>query len=351
MPAFDMIDPSDPLVAGGIIALALVAGIAIASLATKLFTTWAESTEFKLDNLLIRHLKGPLHLLAPIALLFVAARYMAPGLAESAVFDTSFKVLAILFTAWLAIRIINVTSEHLYSRFNVNVRDNLRARRVHTQITVVRRLLVFIVTVLAIGSFFLMFEQLRGLGLSLLASAGIAGVIIGFAAQKLLGNLLAGIQIALTQPIRLDDVVVVEGEWGWIEEITLTYVVVRVWDRRRLVLPISYFIEHPFQNWTRKSADILGTVYLHTDYTVPVEAVRAKLSEILASTELWDGEVGLVQVTGAGADTLELRALVSAADSPTAWDLRCLVREKLVDFIRSEYPDALPKTRAVVEKS
>jgi small-conductance mechanosensitive channel len=177
------------------------------------------------------------------------------------------------------------------------------------------------------------FEKIRQFGISIMASAGVIGIIVGFAAQRSIATLFAGIQIAITQPIRLDDVVIVENEWGWIEEITLTYVVVRVWDLRRLVLPITYYIERPFQNWTRVSADILGTVFLYMDYTVPVRVIREELQKIVKGSALRDGKVCGVQVTDATQQTIEVRALVSAADSSKAWDLRCLVREKLLEFL------------------
>jgi small-conductance mechanosensitive channel len=177
-----------------------------------------------------------------------------------------------------------------------------------------------------------------------------ASVIIGLAAQKIFGNFLAGIQIAFTHPINLDDVVIVENEWGRIEEITLTYVVVRIWDLRRLILPISYFIEKPFQNWTRISADILGTVFIYTDYTISIEAVREELQRILKSSDKWDGKVCGLQVTNTTEHTMELRALMSAADASAAWDLRCEVREKILEFVQKNYPEALPKTRAELRK-
>jgi len=170
------------------------------------------------------------------------------------------------------------------------------------------------------------------------------------AAQRTIATFIAGLQIAVTQPIRVDDVVIVENEWGRIEEITLTYVVVRIWDLRRLVVPITYFIEKPFQNWTRVTADILGTVFIYVDYTVPIESIRAELQRILKSSELWDGKVCVLQVTNTSERTVELRALMSAADASTAWSLRCQVREKMVDFIQKNYPDALPKLRAEFHK-
>jgi small-conductance mechanosensitive channel len=195
------------------------------------------------------------------------------------------------------------------------------------------------------------FDKVRQLGTTLLASAGIVGIIVGLAAQKSISTLFAGIQLAITQPIRIDDVVIVENEWGRIEEISLTYVVVRIWDLRRLIVPITYFLEKPFQNWTRISADLLGTVFLYVDYTVPVEAVRSELKSILENSKLWDGRVCVLQVTNASERTVELRALMSAADSSSAWELRCEVREKLIAFIRQNYPDALPKVRAELTES
>jgi hypothetical protein len=179
-----------------------------------------------------------------------------------------------------------------------------------------------------------------------LASAGIVGLVIGFATQKTVSTVLAGLQIAITQPIRVDDVVIVENEWGRIEEITLTYVVVRLWDLRRLVVPITYFIEKPFQNWTRVSADLMGTVSIYSDYTLPVQSLREELHSILRASNLWDGRVWGLQVTGATERALELRALMSASDASSAWDLRCDVREKLVAFIQNKYPESLPRLRA-----
>jgi small-conductance mechanosensitive channel len=193
----------------------------------------------------------------------------------------------------------------------------------------------------------MVFESARRFGASILASAGIAGVILGFAAQRSLASLLAGFQIALTQPIRVDDVAIVEGEFGRIEEITLTYVVVRLWDLRRLVVPISYFIEQPFQNWTRASADLLGAVFLHVDYSVPVDSLRTELTRILKESEHWDGKVNTLQVTDAKEHTLVIRAVASAADASLAWSLRCEVREKLVSYLQREHPHSLPRIRVL----
>lgn len=263
------------------------------------------------------------------------------------------QVFALVLTgliAWLLIRIVYFLEGCILSRFDVNVKNNLQARKVHTQLKVFKRIVIIVVFVLAFGTMLMTFERIRQLGTMIIASAGIAGIVIGLAAQKTITTFIAGLQIAILQPIRVDDVVIVEGEWGRIEEITLTYVVVRIWDLRRLIVPITYFIEKPFQNWTRISADILGTVFLYTDYTVPVDALREELQRILEASDYWDRKVCVLQVTNTTERSMELRALMSSGDASTAWNLRCEVREKLVDFVRREYPDALPKVRAELEE-
>lgn len=255
------------------------------------------------------------------------------------------QLLIIANSIWLIIRSIRVTRLVVMSRYDLSQEDNLQARKVYTQFHMIENILVFITIVLGVGIMLMTFEGIRQIGISLLTSAGIAGIILGFAAQKLIATILAGMQIAITQPIRIDDVVIVEGEWGWIEEITLTFVVVKIWDQRRMVLPTTYFIETPFQNWTRTTSQIMGTVFIETDFFVPFEAIRQEVTRVLESTPLWDKRVNVVQVTEAKAQTVEMRVLVSAADSPKAWDLRVLVREKLVEFIRDNYPESLPRTR------
>jgi small-conductance mechanosensitive channel len=192
------------------------------------------------------------------------------------------------------------------------------------------------------------FESVRQYGVSLFASAGAAGLIVGLAARPILSNLIGGVQLAITQPIRIDDAVIVENEFGWIEEITSTYVVIRLWDWRRLVVPLSYFIEKPFQNWTREGSALIGTVFLYLDYWVPIDALRKKAEEIVNQSKLWDGRVVNLQVSDAKESTIEVRVLVSARSAPAAWDLRCEVREKLIAFLRQDHPDALPRTRTEV---
>lgn len=259
-------------------------------------------------------------------------------------------ILIISGLTWCLLELIQILKRVFLRQFDLNQEDNLRARKVYTQINILEKISSFVIILVGFSAILVSFESVRQIGVGLFASAGVAGIIIGFSAQKAIGTLIAGIQIAFTQPFRLDDAVVVEGEWGWIEEINLNYVVVRIWDQRRLVLPSTYFLEKPFQNWTRTSAQIIGSVFIYTDYTVSFDAMRAELDRILAETPLWDKKVKVLQVTEARERTVESRILVSAKNSPTAWDLRVHVREKMVEFIQKNYPESLPKTRLVMER-
>ncbi len=260
------------------------------------------------------------------------------------------KIGYVISITWLVISGMRAVVRRLVAKQDLTASDNLRARKVFTQLKILERVVSFIIILLAAGILLMSFENIRQIGVSVLTSAGIAGIIIGFAAQKALSTLLAGIQIAFTQPIRLDDVVIVEGEWGTIEEINLTYVVVKIWDKRRLVVPTTYFIEKPFQNWTRNSADILGTIFIYANYKISVDVLREAQTAILKTTTLWDGQVDIIQVTNATKDMIEMRSLVSAKDSPTAWDLRVYVREKLIDFLQKNYPDQIPYQHVRLEK-
>lgn len=247
--------------------------------------------------------------------------------------------------SWLIIIIIRRIKSNILKRYDISEEDNLLSRKLHTQINILEKVVIFIIILTAIGLILLSFESIRKIGIGMFASAGVAGIIIGLSAQKVVGALLAGVQIAITQPFRIDDAVLVENEWGWIEEINLTYVVVRLWDKRRLVLPSTYFLEKPFQNWTRTSADIIGSVFLYTDYTISFEELRNELTSLLHTTELWDKKVNVLQVTDSKETTVEIRILVSAKNSPTAWDLRVYIREKMIEYIQNNYPESLPKTR------
>lgn len=247
--------------------------------------------------------------------------------------------------AWLVIRSTYVFDDVILSRYQMDVADNLRSRRIRTQIQVLRKVTVVAVLVVTLAAILLSFPQVRVAGAGLLASAGLVAVVGGVAARPTATNVVAGLQIAVSQPIRVDDVVVVEGHWGRIEEIALTYVVVRVWDLRRLVLPISYFVEQPFENWTRSTADIMGWVYIQVDYSASVDELRQAFNDILGASTNWDGKVGVLQVTTLGTETMQLRALMSSPDSQRSWDLQCEVREKLIAYIQVHCPSALPHLR------
>jgi small-conductance mechanosensitive channel len=256
-------------------------------------------------------------------------------------------ILLVLSLAWLAIAGVYLFESITLRRFDLSAADNLRARRVHTQMNFVRRILIGAVVVLSAGGLLWSMHDptLWKWGTGLLASAGLASLLLAAAAKSTVSNLLAGLQIAFSEPIRIDDVVVIEGSWGRIEEITSTYVQVKVWDETRLIVPLSYFIENPFQNWTRRRADILGTAFLYVDYTVPVEPLRQELARIAHESKLWDGRVCGLQVTNLSEPTMELRCLVSSSNSSESFDLRCRVREKMIEFLRREYPTALPTMR------
>lgn len=337
------------LAVAALVALAAVAGFVAHLVLRLVLKTFVRRTSSRVGGSFLVHCRRPLRYLLPTlfgAVAIAAVRGDEPLLGY---LEDGFRVLLIVTFSWFLVGVTGVVRDTVLAQFPVDVAENLEARKVRTQMGMVRRILITVITVLAFALVLVSFEPLRELGTGLLASAGLAGLVIGFAAQKALGNLLAGFQIAFTQPVRIDDVVVVEGEWGRIEELTLTYVVVRIWDERRLILPISYLLENPFQNWTRVSADLLGTIYLRLDYTVPIEEIRAELGRIVEGSEHWDGRLWRVHVTDAGERTLEVRALVSAADSGAAWELRCEVREKLVEWVGRAYPQALPRMRAELQ--
>ncbi|WP_179008799.1 mechanosensitive ion channel family protein [Winogradskyella forsetii] len=268
---------------------------------------------------------------------------------ESSIIIPQRENFIIALVAWLLIIFLRKGKRIFLKQYDLSAEDNLDARKMYTQINLLEKIIIFFIVLFAAGFILLSFDGIKKIGYGIFASAGLAGIIIGLSAQKVVGALLAGIQIAITQPFRIDDAVVVENEWGWIEEINLTYVVIRLWDKRRLVLPSNYFLEKPFQNWTRTSANIIGSVFIHTDYTVSFEAMREELDRILEHTDLWNKEVKVLQVTDAKEHSVEIRILVSAKNSPTAWDLRVHVREKMIEFLQKNYPESLPKTRILLD--
>ena len=266
------------------------------------------------------------------------------------VLNKTVEILLAISFANVLIGVIKVFEDYVYHTFDIQKADNLKERKIRTQLQFVRRLAISLIIILTICVILLSFNNLRKIGTGLLTGVGVGGIIIGFAAQKSLGNFLAGFQIAFTQPLRIDDVLVVEGEWGRVEEITLTYVVLNIWDQRRMILPINYFVEKPFQNWTRNTADIMGTVFLYLDYTIPLDPLRKELTRLLESNPLWDRRINVLQVTNASEKTIEVRALMSASSSGNAFDLRCNVREGLITYIQQHFPESFPVNRTILEK-
>lgn len=328
-----------------VLAIGFGTGVIVYWILLILMRRWIRKSESGKRGLESRHLEKPLRSLLPAVFVLAAFTFgrLSPG-AETVVAHF-LRLWLIGSCGWLVIGIARTSRSWLLKRYDIGVEDNLQNRRVQTQVRVIENLVIAVIVLATIAFMLMTFEAVRQIGTGIIASAGVAGIVLGFAAQKTLGNFIAGLQIAITQPIRIDDVVIVENEWGWIEEITLTYVVVRIWDLRRLVVPISYFVEKPFQNWTRVSADILGSVYIYADYTVPVKELRKELTRILQASTYWDKKVDVLQVTGANERTIEIRALMSAATSPEAWNLRCEVRERLLEYLQKNHTPALPRTR------
>ncbi|SEJ68298.1 mechanosensitive ion channel family protein [Paraburkholderia diazotrophica] len=326
--------------------IAMAIALAVQRIGARIVTRIARP--YPLATIVLAHIDVPtrvlLMMLGLLSVFWVAPdtlRYIVP-LRDVAAF------VLIATVTWLAMRLAASIGEAIIQAHPLDTADNLQARRIHTQARVLARSVMVVIVIVGVGGALMMFPAVRQIGASLLASAGVAGLVAGIAARPVLGNLIAGLQIALSQPIRLDDVVVIENEWGRIEEITGTYVSVRLWDMRRLVVPLQWFIEHPFTNWTRSSAQIIGTVFLYVDYHMPLAPLREELGRLLKEAPEWDGSVQVLQATDATERALQLRVLVSSMDSGLNWDLRCRVREGLLCFIQNRYPQYLPHARAEV---
>lgn len=334
-----------------IITSALFTGLVLHMIIGITLKSLSRIRKFKHAKKAFKQIKGSLRSLLPA--LCLSAVLFALRFDEVIVGYISHGVILWIIASfgWLTVSIVSVVRDLILERHDIKAQDNLTARHIHTQTKIIGNMISIGIFVLSVAWMLMTFPSIKQVGVSLLASAGVLGVILGFAAQKTLGNFIAGIQIAIAQPIRLDDVVIVENEWGRIEEITLTYVVIRIWDMRRLVVPLSYFIDKPFENWTRVSADILGSVMIYADYTIPVDAVREELTSILNQSEFWDKKTNELQVTNTTDRTVELRALMSAPNSSIAWKLRCEVREKLLQFLQKNFPQSLPRTRVEIDKS
>lgn len=328
-----------------VVLIAILIGMFLSYIIRKVFVLFSKYILTFLIGSIIRHLQGPVNILLPVLSLDFALNFLVIDTKYQIILNKTLEIALTVIFAFILVRVIKVMEDYFYHKYDLKKADNLKERKIRTQLQFIRKFALSLIVIITIAIILLSFESMRKIGAGLLTGVGIGGIIIGFAAQKSLGNLLAGLQIAFTQPIRIDDVVIVEGEWGRIEEITMTYVVVNIWDQRRLILPITYFVEKPFQNWTRVSSEILGTVFLNLDYMAPVEKLREELTSLLNQTPLWDKRVNVVQVTDNKQDTIEIRFLMSARSSGEAFDLRCLVREHMIKFLRENYPESLPKIR------
>ena len=306
---------------------------------------WAGKSGSRIDDLIMPLLGKTLRVLVPIIVIILALPLIGLPPAYDFVIGKISSLLVIGVIAWILFQGVGLIERIVLAKYDIKAADNLEARKIYTQVKVLNKTLYVVITIFTVASMLMLFEEVRRFGTSILASAGVVGIIIGFAAQRTIANLFAGFQLAMTQPIRIDDVVIVEGEWGRVEEITLTYVVIKIWDQRRLVVPLSYFIEKPFQNWTRVSSDILGSVFVYADYTLPVEEIRQEVKRLVENHPKWDGKFWNVQITDATDRAMQVRVLVTASDSGKAWDMRCDIREQLIAFIQSRHPQALPKVR------
>jgi len=306
----------------------------------------------KLYDLFIPMLGRSLRVIIPVVGILFALPVLGLPSEFATVVGHARSILIIGTGAWILFQMVNLGEKAVLASHDITVADNLHARRIYTQVHVFGTVLHVIIAIFTAGCILMLFAEVRHVGTSLLASAGVIGVIAGFAAQKTIANVFAGFQLALAQPIRLDDVVIVEGSfWGRIEEITFTFVVVHIWDDTRMVLPLTYFIETPFQNWTRVSAQITGQVMIYVDYSLPVEKVRPALKAIVEGSPLWDRRFWNLQVADATEKCMQLRVLATAADSSKAWDLRCEIREKFIAHLQKEYPESLPRFRAEMDST
>jgi small-conductance mechanosensitive channel len=332
----------------GVLAVALIVAAAIHGGVFRLLGRLARGRDLFWQSLVSRG-EGPTRLAIVILSLSIGTGIAPLSAGQASLIRHVLLVCFIALLGWLALTALSIwTTVHL-RRFKLDSQDSLLARKHITQFRILERVAAILIVVITTAAALMTFDAVRQYGVSLLASAGAAGLVVGLALQPLLKNLVAGIQLAITQPIRLEDAVIVEGEWGNVEEITSTYVVVRLWDWRRMVLPLTYFIEHPFQNWTREDSSLIGVVLFYTDYTAPVAAMRRKLEETAKASPLWDNRVVNMQVTDLKQSTMEVRVLVSASNAGRAFDLRCEIREKMIAWLQAEYPGSLPRRRARIE--
>ncbi|MBE7176032.1 MAG: mechanosensitive ion channel [Mucilaginibacter polytrichastri] len=331
----------NPLVLGA----AIFTGLILNNILVRITRYYNKVETYSFFKSSVIHLAKPLNLILPLVVFNLMMPLLTMGKKPMAFVSKTLEIGMIISVAYILISVIRIAQDYVLHVYRLDKEDNLQERKITTQLQFIRKFLVAFIILLTVAAVLFSFENMRKIGAGLLTSVGIGGIIIGFAAQKSLANLFAGFQLAFTQPIRIDDVLIVENEWGRVEEITLTYVVVAIWDQRRLVLPITYFVEKPFQNWTRKSAELLGTVFLYVDHTIPVAELRPEFERLLNASPLWDKRAQVIQVTDVKESTIELRLLMSARNAPQAFDLRCYIRENMITFIQKNYPGSLPVTR------
>jgi small-conductance mechanosensitive channel len=326
--------------------IALVVAVIVTALVTLIIRLVARRRQW--PKSLVRRARIPFRLFLVVLLLWIAMSVAMPIGDWTAPVDQVFLIVAIAIGAWLVCALALFFEDVALARYTIDRPDNRIARRMRTQVLILRRLAMAVVIVLAIGAILLTFPGAQAVGTSILASAGVVSIIAGLAAQSTLANVFAGMQIAFSDAVRVDDVVIVENEWGRIEEITLTYVVVHIWDDRRMVLPSTYFTSQPFQNWTRRNSELLGSVEFDLDWRVTPGEMRAELERILSRTDLWDKRVSVLQVTDAVGGYVRVRILVTAIDAPTLFDLRCFVREEMISWLYRSSPQSIPRTRVRV---
>lgn len=333
------------IIAGGFVLLFIVLVILL-NFITKKLRHRARKTQSLIDDFIIRLFRLPAIWIIFAILLNIFSSLLKENELSFSAFGTISQILLTLSIGWFIVQLIRALFYYWQNKLDINNPNNLEARKRLTQMKMIERIVVILSAVIFVSIALMTIDSVRQLGVSLLASAGVAGIIIGFAAQRSVGQIFSGIQIAFTQPIRLDDVVVIEGEWGRVEEINITYAVIKIWDERRLVVPMDYFLNNPVQNWTRSTSDILGSVFLYVSYNLPVKPLRQELHHIVKDNPNWDGRVQNIQVTESKQWYKELRVLVSSADSSSNWDLRVDVREKLIDYINKHYPGSFAKINA-----
>ncbi len=329
--------------------IAVVIALAVSFAATAIIKLLLRRHQW--PNALVTRIRRPFRTLLLVVSVWLAALAAFPrAVGWWSALDHLMAVATLVAGGWFVVSLISFFTDQMLGRYRVDVPDNVEARRIRTQGLILERLAITVVVVVTLGAILMTFPAVRSVGASLLASAGIASIVAGLAAQSTLANMFAGVQLVFSQALRVDDVVVAGGEWGRVGEITLSYVVLNVWDQRRLILPCTYFTTQPFENWTREGSELLGSVELDLDWRVPVNSLRDHLDTVLAETELWDGRTRVIQITDATGGLVRARVLVSAADSGKLWDLRCLVRERMVAFLQQATPEALPTQRVLVDR-